>query len=136
MEIRDIARELTKLTIASGGQGATVSLKDGKAIKNGYLIGGGIINTKDALAEIKYNQGIMDIISEIEFELATEGDKLEKFEAVGTWVVNGVLYLDAVTVEGSFIKAIVKGIERKQQAIGELKNGSYTEHPVPSTVLA
>jgi hypothetical protein len=133
MEIYEIARELVKLTIASGGNGATVSLKDGKAIKNGYTIGGGIINTKDALAEIDYNQqNIMDIIADIEFELATEGDKLEKFEAVGAWVVDGTLYLDAVTIESDFIKAIVKGISRKQQAIGSLTNGSYTEHKVPA----
>lgn len=136
MELREIARELTKLTIASGGNGASIYLADGKPVKNGYTIGGGIINTKNALAEINYNQGIMGIISDIEFYLSIEGDKLKKFEAVGTWVVNGVLYLDAVTVEESFIKAIVAGIARKQEAIGQLENGRYTEHAVPSTQLA
>lgn len=111
--------------IADGG--ATMSTTDGSPIRNGYTIGGGIVKTADALATFPLSLGARAIRNGIYMELMASGEELKEFEAVGIWVSNGVVYLDAVTVESSFIKAVITGIQRKQQAIGSLKAGAYEE---------
>lgn len=128
--LQELAAKLAKATIENGG--ATLSTATGEAVQNGYTIGGGILYTADAMAEIPADAE--DLEHRIFWELATSKG-LENFEAVGTWLADGVIYLDAVTVERNFIKAAVLGISRKQQAFGELKNGSYTEHKVPATTI-
>ena len=111
--------------IADGG--ATMSTTDGSPIRNGYTIGGGILKTADALATFPISLGERAIRNGIYLELLKSGEELKEFEAVGIWVSNGVVYLDAVTVESNFIKAVVTGLTRKQQAIGSLKGGQYEE---------
>jgi hypothetical protein len=127
-----LADKLTQLAIDNGG--ATLSTSDASEIRNGYTIGGGILKTADALAEIPASLNAKAIRSQIYISLMLASEELKEFQAVGVWVSNGIVYLDAVTIESNFIKAIVTGISRKQQAIGSLKNGAYEEISTKASV--
>ena len=127
-----LADKLTELAIANGG--ATLSTTDASEIRNGYTIGGGILKTADALAEIPASLTATEIRNKIYFSLMLAAEELQGFQAVGVWVSKGVVYLDAVTIESNFIKAVVTGLTRKQQAIGSLKNGAYEEIATKASV--
>jgi len=117
-----------KLAEAIKENGGSYDL-NGNAIKGGYVIGGGILKTDDALATIELetidgkNIGaeFLSILKENEAEL-------EKFDGLGVWVSDGVIYLDAITKELHRGDALELGQQRKQQAIGYISDkGNFIE---------
>lgn len=120
----ELADKLAADAIQNGG--GTIG-SDGQPIQNGYLIGGGIIKDGDALAKIEEANERM-LAARIYMTLIKNRKELQTFNAIGVWQQDGTTYLDAVTIETNFIKALAKGYSRKQQAIGQLEAGVYTEH--------
>ena len=47
-----------------------------------------------------------------------------RYDLLGTWISDGVLYVDNVTVEYNFMTAILTGNARSQQAIHDLQTGT------------
>jgi prepilin-type N-terminal cleavage/methylation domain-containing protein len=125
-----IATLAEKLAAAIANGGASLNL-DGTEVQNGYTIGGGILNTKDAMA-------VYNLADATEYELfvtiSENWEELQKFDGVGCWVSNGKFYLDAITVEQNLIPATILGLSRKQQAIGKIANGEYVEELPMQTV--
>lgn len=131
MEQKTISQQLAdQLAAAIKDGGATLSSKTAEPILNGYCIGGGILKTADALATFPVSLGERAIRNGIYLEILKTKEELKEFDAVGIWVQDGLVYLDAVTVESNFIKAVITGIQRKQQAIGSLKGGDFEEIPL------
>lgn len=122
---RKIAKALTVKALTNGG--ATLD-GEGNPITDGFLIGGGIIKDGDALAKIKVTDNARLIEARIYWSLIQNRNQLADFTAIGVWLQDDIIYLDAVTVEADFIKAVAKGLTRKQQAIGGLAKGVYTEY--------
>ena len=126
MQTLTLANKLTDLALENGG--ATLTL-DGEEVTDGYLIGGGIIKDGDALYTFRL-EGLERnaIAGKLFLALSLSRKQLKEFQAVGIWFNDGVAYLDAVTIERNFIKAVTKGLSRKQQAIGGLEKETYTEY--------
>jgi len=122
--LRMLANSLTEAIREEGG-----SFKlDGNPIQNGYLIGGGILKTDDALATIELESFEYDEANDKILEALRESEsELGNFDGLGIWVSDGVIYLDAINVEVHRLDAIELGHQRKQQAIGHLSKGNYTE---------
>lgn len=125
-----LADKLTKQAIENGG--ATLNRFTAEDIKDGYTIGGGILKTADALATFDAEDEMLQ--QKIYWTLLQNRKALENFEAVGIWNSNGVIYLDATTVETNLIKAVVLGLSRDQQAIGSLTAGRYEELTLSKTI--
>ena len=131
--MKTITYELAdKLTAAAYNNGGATFTLDGKEVTNGYCIGGGIIADGDALYRIDATQYPRAVAGQIFMVLKAYRNKLQEFDAVGIWLSDGIIYLDAVTIESDFIRAVVKGLSRQQQAIGQLDKGTYIEHQLHS----
>ena len=122
---QQLADTLAEEAINNGG--ATLTL-NGETVKDGYIIGGGIIKDGDALAKIDAAESNRMIAARIYLTLLRNRKELQNLDGIGVWLNDGVIYLDAITIEANFIKAVTKGLSRQQQAIGGLVNGVYTEY--------
>jgi hypothetical protein len=122
---QQLADTLAEEAINNGG--ATLTL-NGETVTDGYIIGGGIIKDGDALAKIDAAESNRMIAARIYLTLLRNRKELQNLDGIGVWLNDGVIYLDAITIERNFIKAVTKGLSRQQQAIGGLVNGVYTEY--------
>jgi hypothetical protein len=128
MESVKLALTLTEATRRGGG---SFNL-DGSTIENGYLIGGGILKTDDALATINIEEveegNLYEVIVEAFIDIIEDNQtEIKNFDGLGVWVSDNIIYLDAINVELHRLDAIELGNQRKQQAIGHLTKGRYTE---------
>jgi hypothetical protein len=120
--LKEFSSYLADAAIADGG--ATLRFDGGKV--EGYLVGGNVRNTEDALA-------VLPLLPAADLAAAIYSALVENYTsintpAIGVWVSGGLVYLDATAIIEHRLDALALGRKNVQQAIGYLSaKGVYAE---------